>query len=258
MEMIEDLYDIDVLIGEIEEARAKIQLLKTILDAVSGVLTMLVPQLGGPLKARTFAFDCASAIRRSQELIKFQALVGDARKSTSPQVHTLIAQVSELSHQLTSDVLDASFHLVEACVTTAAGACELSGIAAPAGEALKIAEMGIEALEKAKKLIYQKFKDKSVISAWNQYRKAIDNPLDRKAIMKSFRMNPTLAKYGMAYGALEMGDPIAKEALRQCGLNDMTLANETTNAEKVVRYLEVKFPDDIQVVGVLSRFAPDS
>lgn len=258
MQMIEDLYDIDVLIGEIEEARAKLQLLKTILDAVSGVLTMLVPQLGGPLKARNFAFDCASAVRRSQELIKFQALVGDARKSTSPQVHVLIAQVDELSHQLTNDIIEAAFHLVEACVTTAAGACELSGIAAPAGEALKIAEMGVEALHKAKKIVYEKFKDNKIKNGWNQFRKAIDNPADRRAIMKAFRKNPTLAKYGMAYGALEMGDAIAKEALRQCGLNDMTLANEKTNAAKVVRYLEVKFPDDIQIVGVLSKFAPDA
>lgn len=258
MKMIEDLYDIDVLIGEIEEARAKIQLFKTIMDAVSGVLTMIVPQLGGPLKARNFAFDCASALRRSQELVKFQSLVGDARKSTSPQVHTLIAQVDELSHQLTNDVIEGIFHLTEACVTTAAGACELSGIAAPAGEALKIVEMGVEALHKSKDLIYKKFKDNKVKRGWNQFRKAIDNPSDRIAIMKAFRKNPTLAKYGIAYGALEMGDSIAKEALRQCGLNDMTLANENTNAEKVVRYLEVKFPDDIQVVGILSRFAPDS
>lgn len=258
MEMIEDLYDIDVLIGEIEEARAKIQLFKTILDAVSGVVTMIVPQLGGPLKARSFAFDCASALRRSQELVKFQALVGDARKATSPQVHTLIAQVDELSHQLTNDVIEGIFHLTEACVTTAAGACELSGIAAPAGEALKIVEMGIEALHKSKDLIYKKFKDNKVKRGWNQFRRAVDNPSDRIAIMKAFRKNPTLAKYGIAYGALEMGDSIAKEALRQCGLNDMTLANENTNAEKVVRYLEVKFPDDIQIVGILSRFAPDS
>ncbi len=60
--------------------------------------------------------------------------------------------------------------------------------------------------------------------------------------MKAFRKNPTLAKYGIAYGALEMGDPIAKETLRQCGLNDMTLANENTNAERVVNYLEAKSP----------------
>ncbi len=176
MEMIEGLYDIDVLIGEIEEANAKIQLFKTLLDAVSGVLTLLLPQLGGPLKARNFAFDCAAAVRRGQELVKFKALVGDAKKSTSPQVHTLIAQVGELSRQLTNDVIEGVFHLVEACVTTAAGACEVSGIAAPAGEALKIAEVGIEAMHNAKNYLEKKFKEGKVKRGWNQFRKAVENP----------------------------------------------------------------------------------
>jgi hypothetical protein len=89
-------------------------------------------------------------------------------------------------------------------------------------------------------------------------RKALNNPEDRLTIMKTFRKNPTLAKYGVAYGAMEMGDPIAKEALRQCGLNDMVLVNEGTNADKVVRYLEAKYNDDIKLVGVISKFAPDA
>ena len=146
--------------------------------------------------------------------------------------------------------------MLEACTTTAAAVCEVSGVAAPVGEALKAAEAGIEAMHKAKDFLYKKFKENKTKRAWNQFRKAVDNPEDRRAIMKAFRKNPTLAKYGIAYGALEMGDAIAKESLRQCGLNDMVLANENTNANKVVRYLEVKYPDDIQVVGVLSKFAP--
>ena len=85
--MIEDLYDIDVLIAEVQSSQARIQLLKTILDAVSGVISMVVPQLGGPLKARQFAFDCVAAVRRSQELTKFMGLVSDARRQPA---HKLI------------------------------------------------------------------------------------------------------------------------------------------------------------------------
>ncbi len=253
-----NLYDIDTLIAQMEADRAQIELLNAIIDAVGGVLTLIVPQLGGVLKAKQFAMNVVAAVRRSQELITFTALVSDAKKATSPQAYALLSQVDELKHQLTSDTIDAALNLGQAICISAAGAADLSGIGAAAGAGLKGAAAGLEAMQQAKDLLYKKFKERKVKRAWQRYRKALDNPEDRIVIIKAIRKNPTLSKYAVAYGALEMNDPFAKEALRQCNLNDAVLANENTNADKVVQFLEVKFADDIQVVGVISTFAPDS
>ncbi|MFO0869025.1 MAG: hypothetical protein U0935_08720 [Pirellulales bacterium] len=256
--IISDLYDIDKLLAQIESDRAQLELLSTLLDAIGGVVALLVPQLGGIVKAKQFAMNVVAAVRRSQELITFTGLLNDAKKATSPQAHSLLAQVDELRNQLTDDVISAALHLGQGIAITAAAACELSGIGAAGTAAGRGVAAALEGLEQAKDFLLRKFKERKVKRAWQRYRAALDNPEDRIAIIKAIRSNPTLAKYAVAYGALEMGDPFAKEALRQCGLNDMVLAQEKTNADKVVRYLEVKFADDIQVVGVVTKFAPDS
>jgi hypothetical protein len=252
-----EIYDIDTIIAQVEADQAQIALLNAVLDAIGGVLALLVPQLGGVVKAKQFAMNVVAAVRRSQELLKFTALLSDARKATSPQAYVLIAQVDELKHQLKNDTISAALHLSQAIAVSTAAACELSGMAAAGGQAMKAVNAGLETLEQAKDFTYKKFKQKKVKRAWANFKAALANPTVRRKVIKSFRKNPTLAKYAIAYGALEMGDAIAKEALRKCGLNDMVLAQEKTNADKVVRYLEVKFSDDIQVTGVVSKFAPD-
>src|SRR5262249_51095574 len=73
---------------------------------------------------------------------------------------------------------------------------------------------------------------------------------------KALKINPTLSKYAIAYGALEMNDPFAREALRACDLNDMVLMHKDTNAAKVAAYMELKLADDIKVEGVLNEFVP--
>ncbi|ADB16515.1 hypothetical protein Psta_1841 [Pirellula staleyi DSM 6068] len=258
MALLSDLYDIDKLIAQIEADKAQIALLNGILDAVGGVVTLIVPQLGGVLKAKQFAMNVVAAVRRSQELCTFTALVSDAKKAASPQAFALLAQVSELKRQLTNDVIDAAVALGQAILITGAAAADLSGYGAAAGAALKAANGALEAFAQAKDFLSRKFQERKVKRAWAKYRKALDNPRDRVLVVKSLKSNATLAKYAVAYGALEMNDPFAREALRSCNLNDAVLADENTSAEKVVRFLEAKFSDDIQVVGVVTRFAPEA
>jgi hypothetical protein len=54
-------------------------------------------------------------------------------------------------------------------------------------------------------------------------------------------LNPTLAKYALAYGAVEQKDAIAIATMKTCGLNERTLANAKTNVEKVVAYMSERF-----------------
>ena len=84
--------------------------------------------------------------------------------------------------------------------------------------------------------------------AWQATKKALNNPKNRRLGMKARKMNPTLAKYSIAYGMMEE-DPIAVSMGLACGLNEKTLKNPSTNVAKVKQYLEAKFPDDGTVVG---------
>ena len=259
--MLEDLYSIDSLIAQIERDRATLEMFNLIFDAAGAVITTFVPQLGGPLKAKAFAMNVVAAAERSYDLITFTSLVDDARKATSPQAAALLAQVDELKRHLTNDTLEAAIAFGQAVALTVAAAGDLTagamGTGAAAGVAGRAVSSGLDLFKKAKDLLKKKFEDKKTKQAWEMYKKALSNPKDRQHVMKTFRANPTLAKYCIAYGAIEMDDPIARETLRQVGLNDMVLAQEGASAEKVVMFLEAKFSDDIKVEGVVSRFAPD-
>ncbi|MEQ1825480.1 MAG: hypothetical protein ABL921_06015 [Pirellula sp.] len=259
--MLEELYSIDSLIAQIERDRATLEMFNMIFDAAGAVLTTFIPQLGGPLKAKAFAMNVVAAAERSYDLITFTSLVDDARKATSPQAPALLAQVDELKRHLTNDTMEAAIAFGQAVALTVAAAGDLTsgamGTGAVAGVAGRAVSSGLDLFKKSKDLLKKKFEEKKTKQAWEMYKKALSNPKDRQHVMKTFRANPTLAKYCIAFGAIEMDDPIARETLRQVGLNDMVLAQEASSTEKVVMFLEAKFADDIKVEGVVSRFAPD-
>ncbi|HMC16881.1 MAG TPA: hypothetical protein VKI18_14680, partial [Albitalea sp.] len=67
---------------------------------------------------------------------------------------------------------------------------------------------------------------------------------NRRLGLKARALNPTLAKYGIAWGAVIKKDPLARNALAACRLNEATLENDDANVDKVVDYLERFYSDD--------------
>jgi hypothetical protein len=61
-------------------------------------------------------------------------------------------------------------------------------------------------------------------------------------------MNPTLAKYALAWGALKGGDPIAKNAMKKCGLSDAILSRPSANVREVQTYLQELFNEDVVIM----------
>ena len=59
-----------------------------------------------------------------------------------------------------------------------------------------------------------------------------------------------LAKSG-ENGALQGGDPIARNAMRKCGLTDAVLAKESANVKDVQMYLEELFKEDVVVLRAM-------
>jgi hypothetical protein len=107
------------------------------------------------------------------------------------------------------------------------------------------AASGVEALEA---VIYELDKRVKLELAWRAYKKALNNPENRRLGLIAMRKNPTLAKYAMAWGAVVRKDPLVDDFISHCGINSDTLRGNA-NIDKVVEYLEARMPDDIQVVG---------
>ena len=95
--------------------------------------------------------------------------------------------------------------------------------------------------------------------AWSVYKKALATPQDRKLAREAMRSNPTLSKYAMAYGACVEKNAVAIKAMKSCGLNEKTLANPSTNVDKVVTYLETLYAEDpvlMRAVTVPEKWHP--
>jgi hypothetical protein len=60
-------------------------------------------------------------------------------------------------------------------------------------------------------------------------------------------LNPTLAKYTIAYGATEANDPIARSAMNKIGLTNEMLEDPDAGVKMVTKYLETRYNEDIVV-----------
>jgi len=118
---------------------------------------------------------------------------------------------------------------------------KVAAVAGPAGLAL---EGVAKAAGKIEAIVYDKKKKYDVESAWKTTRAAFANPANRRLGLKARALNPTLAKYAIAWGAVIKKDPLARNALSACQLNEATLDNEDANVDKVVNYLERFYSDD--------------
>ena len=94
--------------------------------------------------------------------------------------------------------------------------------------------------------------------AWTDTKEALDpkNKGNRKMALLARQINPTLAKYTIAYGAMVAKDPIAITACNRVGLDRETLARAKDKVGDVRKYLDTLYTDDGTVVGMLPVDAP--
>lgn len=123
---------------------------------------------------------------------------------------------------------------------------ELGGITAVVGVALAGAAVAATATQDLIRTFYQ---EAQLRAAWKVTQRALQNPGNRRLALEAREMNPTLAKYSMAWAAVDANDPLAKAAVAQCKLTDAALRERDTNVAVVQKYLEVYFGEDLKVRG---------
>jgi hypothetical protein len=97
---------------------------------------------------------------------------------------------------------------------------------------------------------YKMHKENAIRMGWNAYKNALENPGNRKRARAALRLNSTLAKCCIAYGATMGNDPAAKEAIRISGLTPSALQDDKDVCNKLVAYLQDQLrgdPDEMKV-----------
>ncbi len=241
---------IEYLIAIQKKNEAIFNMCKQIAQVGMSLLTTLFPPASLAQSCMTLAFSIKDAVEKTQELIIWCDNAADAAAAGSAQIDAMLNRKGLQTKQvMRADVqvaLDASKVVADVLVLTPA---------AGAGPIVKAAAETTEAAIDLADLVYT---EAQLAKAWSIYQKAKDRPQDRYLARKATRENPTLSKYAMAYGALN-GDPIAVEGMRRCGLDKQVLQNTGKNVNKVVDYLESKYPEDpvlLRAVPVPDKWYP--
>ncbi|MEI7461366.1 MAG: hypothetical protein WCK15_18310 [Pirellula sp.] len=228
---------IDRLIAKMEKDRFIMQAAVSIIEGGTAFLAKFVPALGAASAGVKMAANMVAAGQRAQQLY---AWVESKRDFEAAQ-----NELTSSAQNFVKNQRDQFAHYSIQCAFKAAeligGILNLGGISAAAGTGVTAVASAGASLEN---IIYEHFKKRALEVAWSKTVASFKNPGNRKLGLEVRSQNPTLAKYSIAWGAVVKGDPLARNALRACELNEATLRDEKTNVNKVVDYLEKFYQDD--------------
>lgn len=234
-----DQKTISKLIAQMERDRAILQVAITIGQGGFEVASNFLAPLAIGTEAVKMVANIAAAVQRAVDLRKFLDEAAGAKAGTSPYLSSIQNFVDNQKDQLAHHAIAAALNGAKIAAAAAATAFPM---AAPAVTIVGAIQSGAEAL-------YQFNTQQQVVAAWEVTKAALDDPENRRMGLKARRMNATLAKYAVAYGAIEEKDPVAVHMANACGLDNETLKNKEANAKKVKQFLEKKFNEDPKVTG---------
>ena len=240
--------NIEQMIGDLLRERMILKLATQIAQGGAAFLAQFLPGLGAVSAGITLAASLVAAGQRAQQLdlwIKAQSDLQAAQSALSSSASNFVRnQGQQLAH-----------YAAQAFFAAAQLAGEITKLAGPAS-GIGAAISGVAAAgAKAEDLLMDLKKKYDVETGWKATKKALSNPGNRRMGLEARALNPTLAKYSLAWGAVVLKDPLARGAMKACGLSEATLG-ETTDAHKVVKYLEVFYEDDVSIYRVASEGAP--
>ncbi len=234
-----DLRKIEDLTRKLKRYRAIWEVMVALGLGGASVVAQFLPVTGAAISALKMVHEMKGAYDCVMQLWDFRKEKASAANTNSPYLPAIENMMGNLGFQLTSYSISAATNGLGVAVKVVS---TVVPHAAPAGPAFT-------AVEGAVATFFAGYKQKRLRDAWKATKEALADPANRRLGQRARRLNPTFAKYTIAYGATEERDPIAIGIARKCGLTPETLKSPNTNADKVKKYLEAKFPDDGTVKG---------
>ncbi len=243
--------------GLIDKKILELERLQKILEWSEKIVNLgfdVVSKFIGPMAIAGSAFKLSLSITRAALQAGYLITFLETKKQ-------MLNAASPYSAPVRNFVENAGFHMVHHQINAA---CELVNMigaiietvgsatgpgAAAAVTTGKIISSVASASASTEAIMYELAKRYKLEQAWKAYRLALTRSENRKLGLIAMKKNPTLAKYAVAWGAVIKKDPLVKDFLGWCHLDEMTLKDPKTNVDKVVKYLEVRFSEDIEVKG---------
>jgi hypothetical protein len=248
-----ELVTIEAVILKIKQDQMIVDLVHSLIKLPAQAAAMFLPQASVAVSAIDLVFKIGAAIQHYVALAEWRDNLDNARSAMSVQVEAMANRVGLASLQAvdaTIEALNQGAQLMAQITAATGDIVAVSGghfTVAP-GKMISAIGTGMEVAVTVESVLWStglKIMTKlEMAEGWKQYKAALKNPKDRKAVRKAFRSNPTLAKYVIAYGAIEEKNPVAMDVMQKCGLNAEVLDRPSANAQKVVTLLETLCPED--------------
>ena len=231
------------LIAQIEKDRA----IWTAVTTLGGAPFNVAAEFLAPLKAggeiMKFIGNLKEAIDRGIALRNWMDARKDAASAVSHYATSIENMIQNQREQTSHYSIQAGLNLLKTATTIAQ--------VSPLAPAFKVATSALDMAASTADLVFKFYKQQALRAAWEQTKKALADPNNRKLNLIVREMNPTLAKYSLAYGALIERDTTAIGAMDRVGLDRELLARANQKVADVKNYLEKLYKDDNVVLGKL-------
>ena len=201
----------------------------------------LVPALEAAQLVMKMSVTIVKIARRAELASKFKADVDKAHKAGS----MLLPSIENFYSAKVQQQVNAGVELALQIVQLAGAICSSvpEPITMAVGRLLSAIGKAGEATRDLGKTAHD---EKKLREGWKVTLQALNNPANRRAGLQSLRNNSTLAVHSIAWAATEKKDPMAMEIMRSCNVDAQTLADEGTDKDKVIDYLETLLNEDLQ------------
>ena len=233
---------IDRAMANTNALRQKVALINGISGGAAGVLAALVPGTGAVVAIQKVLADIYALVK-----------CVEVHNAWVDSMDVAMAGQGGATAAIENILVNAKIHLSKASIdlilhTLKAGA-EVGKMFDPTGGAA-ITSASASMASAVVDYGYQMQKEVAIVAGWNAYKEARANPKNRKKARKALRLNSTLAKCCIAYGAAIMNDTAAKQAIKATGLSIAAMQDNKDICKRLVSYLENELADDPVVLMV--------
>lgn len=217
--------------------------------AAGSLATSLVAEAVAPLKMAgqlvKYIANVKAASDRLSAWLDWREGQKDAESAVSAYATSIDNFARNQGKQFTHYTLQAASNAIQAMLAVG----EMTQFA----PAFKVAGASVAAAAAVEDLAFKFYKQVALKRAWNATKAAFDpkNRGNRNMALLVRQVNPTLAKYTLAYGALIEESPIAITAMNRIGLDRETLTRAGDGVAALKDYLEKLYPDDGTAIGVM-------
>ena len=206
-----------------------------VVSSVAAAATPLLKEAGNLVK---FVTNVRLAVERRSAWLQWEENNIDSMSAQSPYATAIQNFAANQHGQYGQYACQAALNFAQACL-------DIGGLT-PVAPITKLASSAVGATAALEAALWKFANQQKLAMAWKETKAAFDpaNKGDRKLRLLVRKLNPTLAKYSLCYGAMIAKDPIAARAMSSIGIDREVLKNEGDGVKKVVDYLAQLYPDD--------------